>query len=225
MHFVTAVVFFSPLAFALFSGVEGSLALFLLFMAGALAGVLMPDSDVAGARGDARFGLFVSATRWALFKPLSLALRLAGFRRAGDHRGVMHSYAGLVAGVALWFAAAAVVSLAFSSAMVFALAFASGIALGYAFHLFEDSLTVTGVRWLFPKGFLLKGRISLHYSSLHEKRFRDSESYAALLFVAAAIINAYLFLFAGTTALSLALISIFELSIIAAACRLEAVEY
>lgn len=226
LHFVTAALFFAPLGVALFTGVEHALALSLIFIVGSLVGVLLPDSDSHHAVvKSSKFEFFGLVTRYFLYLPLAALCFLLGFRKARDHRGVMHSALGAVAATILWGVVAAGVTALLGLKSSFWISFASGVLLGYAFHLLQDSLTISGVRWLYPLGLLVKGRVSMHYSGLAQKTFWDSESYAALLFIIAAIINIFLASTTGIVAMGLVVVSLFELAIIAAMCGLEAVRY
>jgi len=226
LHFVTAALFFAPLGIALFSGVQHAVALSIIFVFGALVGVLLPDSDSHHAVvKNSKFEFFGFVTKYFLYLPLALVCYLLGFHKAREHRGVMHSALGALSAAVFWGAAAFLLSKLLGINSPLWLSFASGLFLGYVFHLLQDSLTVSGVRWLYPLGLLVRGRISMHYSGLAEKTFYDSESYAALLFIIAAVINIFLASSAGIAAMGLVAVSLFELAIIAAMCRLEAVRY
>ncbi|MFH1306132.1 MAG: metal-dependent hydrolase [Candidatus Micrarchaeota archaeon] len=147
--------------------------LWLLFWA--CIGSLLPDVDV-GKGHEARskiggtaffvgikgaqainliFGKILSITgiitHWLVFKPYSLILWLLGFRVSFKHRGIFHSlpaaiFTSIFLTVLVYFVANYI---GFSSPQFQFYTFL-GILFGFLFHLFHDSLTISGVQWLAP---------------------------------------------------------------------------
>ncbi len=146
----------------------GSLEAFALFF-GALAGCLLPDIDAVDALAFRRkvgggYSLQVLAytTKWLLYKPVAFLAGLFG-RGGWGHRGGLHSLAG--AGlVALFWALAGLAGFAALGALDLVswwLLFAIGIGCGFVLHLWQDSLTASGIRWL--PSLRMAGRISTGY--------------------------------------------------------------
>ncbi len=222
LHFATAGIFCLPFALALFAGAPQAIELSAVLLLGVLIGVLLPDSDVSEAHiFKSRFKAAGLLTRYALFLPIATILYLVGFKEARLHRGVMHSLVGALAATALWGFIALGVSKYGGIAVGYAIAFTVGIAGGYLLHLFEDSLTAMGVRWLYPKRWLLKGSVSMTYHEPGRKHFLQSQFFTALLFVIAGIANGFAVLFAGMQFAGLTLLSVFELLLIAGVMRVE----
>ncbi|MFH1106860.1 MAG: metal-dependent hydrolase [Candidatus Micrarchaeota archaeon] len=138
-------------AMAYFGFLE-ALAVFL----GALAGALLPDVDAVDAlafrlRGGGGLSLKLLAytTKWVLYKPVTLLARLFG-RRSWGHRGGLHSLAGAGLVAFFWLGLGTVLIYLSGALELFAwwFFFCLGIGCGFLLHLWQDSLTAGGIRWL-----------------------------------------------------------------------------
>ncbi len=132
-------------------GVVGSSAA-VVFLFGTALGVLLPDVDAEDARIFHGIGIrwlrkldpvFMAAgrlTKMVVYFPTRVFWR-------GEHRGIMHSLAGLVVSGVFWTAVFLFLK-GVANELVFLAA--PGIVSGYLIHLVEDSFTRSGVAWLKP---------------------------------------------------------------------------
>ena len=95
-------------------------------------------------------------TRYVFYKPLVFVLKHTFFpelKKFDRHRGFLHSFLGMVSVVLFWIIVLAALSdflwvsgvVPFIVPLNFILFFAGGMLAGYFLHLFQDSLTVSGV--------------------------------------------------------------------------------
>ena len=95
-------------------------------------------------------------TRFTL-KPLSWVLKLFFWNLNISHRGLWHSFLGILVISFSWIVISLILSLYLGNSILF---LALGIFLGCFTHLLQDSFTVSGINWLYPLSVLhLKGRI------------------------------------------------------------------
>lgn len=225
LHFVTGVVFLAPLALALFASGASPVEFSAIYILGVMLGTLLPDSDSSESKIlNSRFRLPGLLTRYVLFLPAATLLYLVGFREARLHRGIMHSLVGLAAVTVFWGFVSLGVAKVVGLDVAFAAAFTGGVALGFLMHLYEDTLTHSGVKWLYPSRALLKGSMSTSYEGRHYQHFWETQYFAALIFIVFGVANGFLAIVAQTSWAVLALVSVFELLVLAAVFRVEAEE-
>ena len=174
-------VFYSLLSAAILSPFilsTGDPVFLLLIAAGIFIGSLAPDADAAdsaimhglsGGRGGIRtlrrhtililpfFGYLI---RYFVYFPVSVLVFIFTLGKVKPkHRGLLHSFFGVVfASVLLWIYIAIIISLFgrliskdFSGVFLYpAAVLCAGIFTGSILHLLEDSCTHSGVFWLFP---------------------------------------------------------------------------
>jgi inner membrane protein len=139
----------------------------LLFLGASFEGVLLPDIDANKSlitkvkfSGILKFVVFFAqtiayATKFVLYLFLKLILLFYG--KSDKHRGIMHSFKGLVAVCIFWLAIGYFV-LSYFNAMKYLfdlIIIVLGLLSGYLMHLWQDSLTVSGVQ--FTSKFKIKG--------------------------------------------------------------------
>lgn len=148
----------------------GALSLFdsIAFLIAALEGALLPDVDAPKSLGTKikitgilkYAAVFVKTiayiTKFGLYLVLKLILWMFK-KRGAEHRGIMHSFKGLVLVCMFWLAIGYGLLLFLNSTKYFKdlLIIVSGLLLGYLMHLWHDSLTVSGVA--FTKSFKISG--------------------------------------------------------------------
>lgn len=131
----------------------------LLFLFASFEGVLLPDIDAAKSlitkvkiSGILTFPVFFAktiayATKFILYLFLKIILLFYG-KRGAEHRGIMHSLKGLVAVCLFWLAIGYLV-LDYLHLMKYfrdLLLIIAGLFAGYLMHIWQDSLTVSGVQ-------------------------------------------------------------------------------
>ncbi|MFH1199906.1 MAG: metal-dependent hydrolase [Candidatus Micrarchaeota archaeon] len=146
----------------------GSLEAFAIFF-GALAGCLLPDVDSVDALafrmrvgGGLSLQLLAYCTKWLLYKPIAALAGLFG-RQNWGHRGALHSLAGAGLVTLFWLGLGGVLAYFVGELALFSwwFLFCLGLGGGFLLHLWQDSLTAGGIRWL-PTLFA-SGRISTGY--------------------------------------------------------------
>ena len=159
-HLFCALVYLGAGAFIAFKAGAFSLFDSIAFLLAGLEGVLLPDVDspkslgtklkLAGVLKYAAF--FVKSvayiTKFGLYFVLKLILWM--FRKRGaEHRGIMHSFKGLVLVSLFWLGIGYAVLSYFNSTKYFKdlLVIILGLLFGYLMHLWHDSLTVSGVQF------------------------------------------------------------------------------
>jgi hypothetical protein len=166
-HLFCAFMYFGAAAFlAIKAGYIGFYES-LLFLFAAFEGVLLPDIDANKAMitkvkvgGILKFVILFAktiayATKFVLYLFLKIILLFYGKR--DKHRGVMHSFKGLVAVCLFWLAIGYLV-LSYFNAMKYLfdlILIILGLLSGYLLHLWQDSLTISGVE--FASKFKFKG--------------------------------------------------------------------
>ena len=165
---------------------------------------------------------FMAVSKYFFLAPLLAFLKLAGYRDIAKHRGVMHSLFAALLCVAFWELLMLAASALLGAGPGFALFFGSGLLFGFVFHLYADSLTPTGVNWLFPRKFLLRGRIRTQ-GPLYGKgvKLLDSQLFALAIFVFIGIILTWMLLSTSASAYFLAFLAAFCLLIASLAMGLE----
>ena len=241
-HLLLAALLYLPLAYGFADqGIATPLAAG-LFLFGTLLGVLLPDSDAVDsrmlhrqktgllgsyARVDSRtastpFQLVGYATRYLFYEPIALVLRMAGHHEAARHRGLMHSLAGIVLATGFWgviFYALAYFNYLGTGVTAFILA---GMFAGALLHLYHDSLTPSGVNWLFPYSGAVHGRIRSVGKSLHgSTKFHQSQHFVVALFTIVAMAITWLAVIGRANPFFLAFLSAFALLLVAFACGME----
>ena len=166
-HAISTVAFCASVLFALLDRSLVSFSSSVLFLLGSAVGSILPDSDVSGAeifrKGNGRttgFSLLLNiigyATRYIFYKPLIFILKHTLFpelKKFDRHRGFLHSFLGMVSVVLFWTVVLAVLAdylsasgaIPFVVPLNFILFFTGGMLTGCFLHLFQDSLTVSGV--------------------------------------------------------------------------------
>lgn len=166
---------------------------------GVAIGSLIPDSDspdaliyhnrvkALGGEGDDLinqyfapfFPLFGYSTKYLIYKPSAYFYRSIGVGIEEKHRGLMHSILGIITSTfltavyilpVLWI----LNFLNYEILAVFMLSYLFGAFM----HLLEDSITVSGVKWLYPaSGAVLKGDLK---TTTENTRMPDTLSYVLL---------------------------------------------
>lgn len=167
-HAISTVAFCASILFALLDRSLISFSSSVLFLFGSAVGSILPDSDVNGAEIFRKrngktipgFSLLLNiigyVTRYVFYKPLVFVLKHTLFpelKKFDRHRGFLHSFIGMFSVVLFWTIVLAALEdfLSVSGIVPFAipfnpvLFFNAGILSGYFLHLFQDSLTVSGV--------------------------------------------------------------------------------
>jgi membrane-bound metal-dependent hydrolase YbcI (DUF457 family) len=133
---------------------------------GLAIGSLAPDADASGAailhpglpgRGSGArgwiFPFFGYLIRYLIYYPCWAVLRLLFGRRCSlGHRGLLHSFLGVIL-ITLLSAAWVAVFLFLAGGeayLLLLLPFGAALLAGCLFHLVEDSSTVSGIRWAYP---------------------------------------------------------------------------
>jgi membrane-bound metal-dependent hydrolase YbcI (DUF457 family) len=244
-HLLLAALLFLPLAYAFADQGYITAAGAALFLFGTLLGVLIPDSDAvdsrmlhrqssgllgAYAKIDSRaastpFQIVGYVTRYLFYEPIAFFVRLAGHSQAAKHRGFMHSLAGVALTSAFW----AIIFNAFSYFNILPLAITSlvleGMVGGALLHLYHDSLTPSGVNWLFPFSGSVRGRIKTVGRGLRgSTKLHDSQALVIGLFVIVAMAITWLAVIGKVNAIFLSFLSGFTLLLVAFVCGLESPE-
>ena len=241
-HLLLAALLFLPLAYAFAD--QGFMTAWTaaLFLFGTLLGVLLPDSDAVDSRMlhrqrtgllgaytkvDSRtaslpFQLVGYATRYLFYEPIAFVVKMAGHPEAARHRGLMHSLAGVALASAFWAIIFNVLSY-FSVIGLDTTAFLlEGMVAGALLHLYHDSLTPSGINWLFPYSGTVNGRIKSVSKSLHgTTHFLNSQAFVVALFVVVALAITWMAVIAKANAFFLVVLSAFALLLVAFACGLE----
>lgn len=166
-HLFCALLYFSAASFAAFKAGAIDFYSSLLFLFAAFEGVLLPDIDANKSlitkvklTGILKFVAFFAktiayATKFVLYLFLKLILLFHG--KTDRHRGIMHSFKGLIAVCVFWLIIGYLVLDYFHSMKYFKdlAIIVLGLLLGYLMHLWHDSLTVSGIA--FTSKFKLKG--------------------------------------------------------------------
>ncbi len=136
---------------------------------GLIIGSLLPDAvdandsylfNISSRKLFGRFACFMlrlsgKLTRHIL-KPFSWILKLFFWRLNISHRGIWHSFLGILIISLSWLIITLIFSVYFGNPILF---FSFGIFLGCFLHLLQDSFTVYGVNWLYPLDFKIRGKI------------------------------------------------------------------
>ncbi|MEK6953656.1 MAG: metal-dependent hydrolase [Candidatus Micrarchaeota archaeon] len=155
-----AFVAFKAGAFGLFDSVA--------FLIAAMEGALLPDVDAPKSLGTkiklagilkyaAVFAKTIAyITKFGLYLVLKLVLWMFK-KRGAEHRGIMHSFWGLILVCAFWLAIGYGALSILNSTKYFKdlLFIILGLLLGYLMHLWHDALTLSGVK--FTKAFKISG--------------------------------------------------------------------
>lgn len=191
-HVLIAFALAGSLVFKLFN-YHTDIEIVMILLLGIVAGSLLPDAlDASNSamnykrmRGKEMryFELFtvvnplIASVSRILAYPLKYILEKSYSDINFGHRGVWHSFLGAGLISTAWFMPTAVFIFGCEYLMPemhmliwFALPF--GIFTGYILHLVEDSFTVTGINWLYPKGkFHVSGKIKTvnEYSQKYKK--------------------------------------------------------
>ncbi len=241
-HLLLAALLYAPLLYA-FSA-QGYLTILqaaaLLF--GVLLGVLLPDADgngskimrrqklgLAGAYGQnaknsagAAFPIVGYATRYLFYLPASTILSFTSLKDSAHHRGFLHSLLGVALVTLFWGVILGALKYFAVLPLSFSIPLLAGMAGGAMLHLYQDSLTPSGVNWLFPGKAVFRGRIKTGGPGLGRSHsFHESQSFAVVLFLILAGAVSWLALFSSANAFFLAAVSLFALLLIALACGLE----
>jgi hypothetical protein len=158
-HLFCTGMFAFALLFATFKLGYVSFYQSMLFFLAALEGVLLPDVDSPNSLGTkiklagilkwtAYFAKTIAyITKFFLYLFLKLVLWLFK-KRGAEHRGVMHSFKGLVLVGAFWLAIGYLVLLQFNSLKYFPdlVLIVLGLLFGFLLHLWQDALTIGGVK-------------------------------------------------------------------------------
>ncbi|MEK6843554.1 MAG: metal-dependent hydrolase [Candidatus Micrarchaeota archaeon] len=166
-HLFCALMYFGAALFAAYKAGAVDAYSSLLFFLAAFEGVLLPDIDANKSlitkiklTGILKFVAFLAktiayATKFVLYLFLKLILFFYG--KKDRHRGVMHSFKGLISVCVFWLLIG-YLALDYFHAMKYfkdLLLIVLGLLFGYAMHLWHDSLTVAGVA--FTSKFKLHG--------------------------------------------------------------------
>lgn len=141
----------------------------LLLVLGLIVGSLLPDTvdakdsyllNLKSKKPLKRFIYFIlrfsgKLTRFIL-KPLSWILKLFFWKLNISHRGLWHSFLGILIISLNWFILTLILSVYLGNLILF---FSFGIFLGCFLHLLQDSFTVHGIKWLYPLNFKIRGKI------------------------------------------------------------------
>jgi len=176
---------------------------FLILILGLIAGSLLPDAidandsyllNIKSRKILRKFICFIlrfsgKLTRFIL-KPLSWILKLFFWKLNISHRGLWHSFLGILIISIIWFIITLIFSVYLGNSILF---FSFGIFLGCFLHLLQDSFTVTGINWLYPLNFKIRGRtktVSKFDKSYKNVKFfeRDSTIFIYFLLTTALIL-------------------------------------
>ncbi len=163
-HILISLLLVSP--FLKFLNLNLSL---LLLVLGLIVGSLLPDtvdakvSYLLNIKSKKPLKSFVYSllrfsgklTRFIL-KPFSWILKLFFWKLNISHRGLWHSFFGILIISLSWFILTLLLSVYLGNSILF---FSFGIFLGCFLHLLQDSFTVHGIKWIYPLNFKIKGNI------------------------------------------------------------------
>ncbi len=181
------------------------------FLIAALIGSLTPDADCGGnATLYYRFG----PIDWLMKKVvIKLTIKLyeqpylkkqvqEGYKVQEEHRGIMHAPAGIIiSSLILTIIGAIIAYFVELFNITYLMIIFSGLLVGQFFHLLEDSCTVSGINWKFPKG---KKELSGNIYTFD--KFQDKKDYRPdLFFEILSVLNLAIFLLLGLEKMTLAL--------------------
>ncbi|MBU1197951.1 metal-dependent hydrolase [Candidatus Micrarchaeota archaeon] len=195
VHVLITGFFGSAALFALME-IQALSILFAMFaFFGLILGTLLPDVDAPNSKifhfrvrwkgvdvtGEL-FPLIGLLTKHAFYNPLAFVLKKQGAEK--KHRGFMHSMQAVILVGAFWIAVGAGIAQWGNGWIWFGgwLAFVGGVVIGYWMHLWQDALTITGVR-LF-RNVRVRGIIRTGYKGF---RVWQRDSFALLFFSVFAI--------------------------------------
>lgn len=227
-HFIISLFFGLFLILVIFYTYRFNGVFFLILLIGILTGALIPDIDATDASinhsriNDKRMNKFVffTFTNPIISKITNFMLRpfLFIMQKITDgginegHRGITHSIVGVFLISLIWFIIVlsvyyilyifTTIVLKIPNLLFYLLAYPIGMFFGGLCHLFEDSFTVSGIRWFQPFSNLrIRGNIKTNRKNgikhVRKLRLREKENIVAWYFIITTIISSIILLIYG----------------------------